>query len=283
MSFAEMFATPFVTGIVIRALIVGIMIALCSSLLGVSLVLKRYSMIGDGLSHIGFGALAISLVLHISPNYSMEVALPLVIIAAILLLRINENSKMKGDAAVALVSTGAVAIGYVIFSFIPGKNVDVCTSLFGSSSIYTLSEKDLTVSLVLSVVVLLVFIVFYQRIFAITFDEAFSAATGTKVGVYKTLLAVLTAVTVVVGMKLIGSLMISALIIFPALTSMRLCRSFRGVTICSSVIAVIGFVIGFFAANALELPPGPCVVIVDLLAFLLFALLATVKKNYKRA
>ncbi len=281
MSFADMFATPFVTGIIIRALIVGVMIALCSSLLGVSLVLKRYSMIGDGLSHIGFGALAISLVLNINPNYSMELALPIVVLAAILLLRISENGKMNGDAAVALVSTGAVAIGYVIFSFVPGKNVDVCTSLFGSASIYTLSEKDLTVSLVLSVVVLFVFVLLYQRIFAITFDESFSVATGIHVGAYKTLLAVLTAVTVVVGMKLIGSLMISALIIFPALTSMRLCRSFRGVTICSAVVSVVCFVIGFFAANMLELPPGPCVVIVDLLAFLLFTLTAVVKKHVR--
>ena len=226
----EMLSYPFMT----RAFLVGSLVALCSALLGVSLVLKRYSMIGDGLSHVGFGAMAIAAAMNAAP---LTVAIPVVIVAAILLLRISGNAKIKGDAAIALISTTSLAVGVMVISLTTGMNTDVYNYMFGS--ILAMSAEDVKLSLVLSVFVLILFIVFYHKIFAITFDETFARATGVKAGVYNTLIAVLTAVTIVLGMRMMGALLISSLIIFPALTSMRVCRTFKSVIINAAVISVV--------------------------------------------
>lgn len=220
----------FSTPILFRALVVGILVSLCAALLGVSLVLKRYSMIGDGLSHVGFGALAIAAVMNWAP---MAVAVPVVIAAAFLLLRISGSSKIKGDSAIALISTGALAIGVMAVS-LSGMNSDLDSYLFGS--IYAISDEDVVISVVLALLVLILFVFFYTRIFAITFDESFARATGTKAGLYNMLIALLTAITIVVGMRMMGSMLISSLIIFPALCSMRVFKSFKAVTVCSAVI-----------------------------------------------
>ena len=275
MTLAQMFSSSLLVGVIVKALVVGVLVSLCSSLLGVSLVLKRFSMIGDGLSHVGFGALAIATVLDLG-KFSLELSSPIVIVAAFFILRINESSKIKGDAAIALFSTGAIAIGSLIYNFSGSRSTDVCNSLFGSASIITLNTKDLIISIVLSVLVLSLYACFYNRIFAITFDETFSKATGIKAELYKILIAVLTAVTVVLGMKMMGAIMISGLIIFPALTSMRICRSFKSVIICSAILSVVCFVIGFFAACSFEFQTGPTVVTVNVLAFLLFSLAAVI-------
>lgn len=275
MTLAQMFSSSLLVGVIVKALVVGVLVSLCSSLLGVSLVLKRFSMIGDGLSHVGFGALAIATVLDLG-KFSLELSIPIVIVAAFFILRINESSKIKGDAAIALFSTGAIAIGSLIYNFSGSRSTDVCNSLFGSASIITLNTKDLIISIVLSVLVLSLYACFYNRIFAITFDETFSKATGIKAELYKILIAVLTAVTVVLGMKMMGAIMISGLIIFPALTSMRICRSFKSVIICSAILSVVCFVIGFFAACSFEFQTGPTVVTVNVLAFLLFSLAAVI-------
>ena len=207
-----------------RALIVGVLVSLCAALLGVSLVLKRYSMIGDGLSHVGFGALAIASAFHLAP---LAVAVPVVVLAAILLLRLSQASRLKGDALIALVSSSALAVGVICVSLTTGMNTEVSSYLFGS--VLSLSRSDAILSVLLSLAVLLLFIAFYPRLFAVTFDETFARATGTRAGAYNTLLAVLTAVTVVLGMRMMGALLISSLIIFPALSAMRVCRSFRAV------------------------------------------------------
>lgn len=231
----EMLSYPFM----VRAFIVGILISLCSALLGVSLVLKRYSMIGDGLSHVGFGALAIAAALNAAP---LRVAIPVVIVAAVLLLRVSGSSKIKGDAAIALISTSALAIGIMVISMTTGMNTDVYNYMFGS--ILAMSSQDVEMSVLLSLVVLVLYIFFYHKIFAITFDETFALATGVCANLYNTLIAVLTAVTIVLGMRMMGTLLISSLIIFPALTSMRVCRTFRTVTINSAVISAVCFCLG---------------------------------------
>ncbi len=215
--FNEIFSYHFMT----RAIIGGLLVSLCSALLGVPLVLKRYSMIGDGLSHVGFGALAIAAAVNVAP---LALAVPVVIAAAFLLLRINQSSRIKGDAAIALISSSALAIGVAVVSVTTGMNTDVSNYMFGS--ILSLSRADAILSIVLSVIVLLMFVLLYPRIFAVTFDETFARATGTKSELFNTVIAVLTAVTVVIGMRMMGALLISSLIIFPALTAMRLCRSF---------------------------------------------------------
>ena len=204
---------------IVRALIVGLLVSLCASLLGVSLVLKRYSMIGDGLSHVGFGALAIATAMNAAP---LKVSVPVVVFAAFMLLRISENSKIKGDAAIALISTGSLAIGVIVISMTTGMNTDVCNYMFGS--ILAMSKDDVFLSISLSIIVLILFVVFYHKIFAVTFDENFAKATGTNTGVYNMLIAFLTAITIVLGMRMMGALLISSLIIFPSLTSMRLCN-----------------------------------------------------------
>ena len=267
--FNEMFSYHFMT----RAIVVGILVSLCAALLGVSLVLKRYSMIGDGLSHVGFGALAFAAALNVAP---LALAVPVVVVAAFLLLRINSNSKIKGDAAIALISSSALALGVVVISLTTGMNTDVSNYMFGS--ILSLSGTDATLSIVLSVIVLLMFVLLYPRIFAVTFDESFARATGTRAQLYNTVIAVLTAVTVVIGMRMMGALLISSLIIFPALTSMRLCRSFKAVVLCSAVVSVVCFLAGMTLSYVLELPSGASVVLVNLLAFLGFSAVSAVKK-----
>lgn len=255
-----------------RALIVGIPVALCAALLGVSLVLKRYAMIGDGLSHVGFGALAIASAFGWAPLW---VAVPVVVIAAFLLLRLSENSKIKGDSAIAIISSAALAIGVVIATVGNGMNTDLNSYLFGS--ILAASPQDVVMSLCLSAVVLAVFVLFYSKIFAVTFDESFAKATGVNSGAYNMLIALLTALTIVIGMRIMGTLLISSLIIFPALTSMRLCKTYKSVIICSAVVSVLCFIVGIFTSYFLETPTGATIVIVNLIAFLCFALISKIK------
>ena len=256
-----MFAYTFL----VRAVIVGLLVSLCAALLGVSLVLKRYSMIGDGLSHVGFGALAVATAMNVAP---LTVSIPVVVLASFLLLRISENSKIKGDAAIALISTGALSIGVVVISMTTGMNIDVSNYLFGS--ILAMNKYDVALSIALAVVVLALFVFFYNKIFAVTFDETFARATGVKTGLYNMLLAFLTAITIVLGMRMMGVLLISSLVIFPALTSMRLCKKFKTVTVCSALISVSCFSIGVVGSYVYNTPAGASVVIVNMAAFLLF-------------
>ncbi|MGN1409795.1 MAG: metal ABC transporter permease [Eubacteriales bacterium] len=268
MTISEIFASEFLTKVVIRALVVGVLVSLCSSMLGVSLVLKRYSMIGDGLSHVGFFALAVASVAGVGATYSIEVSVPIVILAAVLILRLSHSDgKLNGDAACAVVSTGAVAIGTIMYNFTGGRSGDICNSLFGSSSVVTISTKDMAISIVLSVLVLVWFVIFSKNIFAVTFDETFAHAAGVRTNLFNLSLAVLTGITIVVGMKMMGSIMISALIVFPALTAMQLTKSFRLTVILSSGISIVCFVVGFFAACCLSLQTGAAVVTVELVVF----------------
>ena len=248
----------------IRALEVGLLISLCAALLGVSLVLKRYAMIGDGLSHVGFGALALAAVMNWAP---LAVAVPVVIIAAFFLLRISESRKLKGDSAIALISTSSLAIGVMAVSLTSGMNTDVNNYLFGS--ILAMSDADVVLSVGLSVVVLILFLLCYSRIFAVTFDESFARATGIHTGAYNVLIAVLTAVTIVLGMRMMGALLISALIIFPALSAMRVCKSFKSVIILAACISVFCFLVGLLVSYLFNTPTGATVVIADLVVFLL--------------
>lgn len=268
----EMLSYPFMT----RAFLVGSMVALCSALLGVSLVLKRYSMIGDGLSHVGFGAMAIAAAMNAAP---LTIAIPVVIVAAILLLRISGNAKIKGDAAIALISTTSLAVGVMVISLTTGMNTDVYNYMFGS--ILAMSAEDVKLSLVLSVFVLILFIVFYHKIFAITFDETFARATGVKAGVYNTLIAVLTAVTIVLGMRMMGALLISSLIIFPALTSMRVCRTFKSVIINAAVISVVCLIAGVTLSYVAATPAGASVVLANLVMMVLYTVVGVVKNHMR--
>jgi len=260
----EMFSFTFIA----RAVIVGLLVSLCAAFLGVSLVLKRYSMIGSGLSNVGFGTLAIATAMNFAP---LTVSIPAVVLAAFLLLRISENSKIKGDAAIALISTSSLAIGIVVVSMTTGMNTDVCNYMFGS--ILVMSQNDVTLSVVLTIVVLILFILFYNKIFAVTFDETFARATGVKAGIYNMMIAFLTAITIVLGMRMMGALLIASLIIFPALTSMRLCKKFKTVTICSAFVSVICFFIGIVGSYIFGTPAGASVVIVNIAAFLIFWLM----------
>ena len=258
---SEMFSFTFL----IRAFVVGMLVSLCASLLGISLVMKRFSMIGDGLSHVGFGALAIASAMNAAP---LLVSIPVVIAAAFLLLRLSENSKIKGDAAIALISTSSLAIGVVIISFTTGMNTDVYNFMFGS--ILAMSKNDVYLSVALSVTVLVLFVFFYHKIFAITFDETFAKAGGVKTGMYNMLIALLTALTIVLGMRMMGALLISSLIIFPALTSMRVFKRFKTVTICSAIISAVCFFTGIVISYLLATPAGASVVMMNIFAFLLF-------------
>ena len=274
-NFISYFNYPFVR----YALIAGVLIALCAALLGVSLVLKRYSMIGDGLSHVAFGAMAVATVCGVAP---MTVTLPITIIAAIILLGITGNSKIKGDAAIAMISVGALAIGYLLLNiFSASSNVsgDVCTTLFGSTSILTLSESDVMLCAALAIVVLFVFIIFYHKIFAVTFDEAFASATGINTNAYNTLIAVVTAVVIVLAMKLVGALLISALIIFPALSAMRIFKNFFSVIVTASLISVFCAVLGIFIAILYGTPVGSTIVAANILIFITFNIIAKIKKR----
>ncbi len=260
----ELFSYAFI----VRALIVGTLVALCAALLGVSLVLKRYSMIGEGLSHVGFGALSVAMALNIAP---LQISVPVVIVAALLLLRISGNSKIKGDAAIALISSSAIAIGVIVTSLTSGMNTDVCSYMFGS--ILAMSKSDVYLSVILSTVVFILFILFYNNIFSVTFDENFARATGTKAGMYNMLIALLTAITIVVGMRIMGTMLISSLVIFPALTSMRIFQSFRGVIISSALVSVICFFFGIVISFTLSLPTGASIVLINILAFVLSSLI----------
>jgi zinc transport system permease protein len=249
----------------VRALVVGALVSACAALLGVSLVLKRYSMIGDGLSHVGFGSLALATALHAAP---LAVAIPVVIAAAFLLLRLSQSSKIKGDAAIALISTGSLAVGVVIISRTSGMNTDVCNYLFGS--ILAMNRIDVYLSVALAVTVLFLFILFYNKLFAITFDETFAKATGVKTGVYNMVVAFLTAITIVVGMRMMGAMLISSLIVFPALTSMRVFRKFKSVTVCSVFVSLACFFVGVVISYVYATPTGASIVIINIFAFLLF-------------
>lgn len=250
------------------ALIVGVLIALCSSLLGVTLVLKRFSFIGDGLSHVAFGAMAIASVVGLTNE--MLLVLPITVVSAILLLRTGQNAKIKGDAAIAMISVGALAFGYLImniFSTSSNLSGDVCSTLFGSTSILTLTKREVWLCTVLSIAVVVIFVLFYNKIFAVTFDENFSKATGTKADSYNLLIAVVIAVIIVLAMNLVGSLLISALVIFPALSAMRLFRSFKQVTICSAVLSVVCAFTGIIISILAGTPVGSTIVAVDVAAF----------------
>ena len=260
------------------ALIAGVLISLCAALLGVSLVLKRYSMIGDGLSHVAFGAMSIAAVLSLAP---MTVAMPVTIVAAVVLLGLNSNGKIKGDAAIAMISVGALALGYLLLNvFQTASNVsgDVCSTLFGSTSILTLSVSDVWLCVGLAILVILTFVIFYHKIFAVTFDEEFARATGTNVRAYNILIAVVTAVVIVLAMNLVGALLISALIIFPALSAMRVFKSFRAVMASAAVISVLCSVLGILASVIYGTPVGSTIVAADIVVFASFSLAGKLRK-----
>lgn len=268
------FQYPFVW----YALIVGVLISLSSSLLGVTLVLKRFSYIGDGLSHVAFGAMAIASVLDITND--MFFILPITILSAILLLRSGQNKKIQGDAAIAMISVGALAIGYLlmnVFSTSSNLSGDVCTTLFGSTSILTLSKNEVILCAILSIVVCLLFILFYNKIFAVTFDENFAKAIGTKTDLYNLLIAGITAVIIVLAMNLVGSLLISALVIFPAISAMRIFNSFLSVTLCSAVLSVLSAFAGILTSIIAGTPVGSTIVAVNILVFLLMSVIGKMK------
>lgn len=254
-----------------KAVIVGSIIALCASLLGVILVLKRYSMIGDGLSHVGFGALSLAVALNAEP---LTVAMPIVVVAAFFLLRLSENGKIKGDSAIALISSSSIAIGVIINAASKGSNMDLNSYMFGS--VLAMTGSDIYVSVSLAIVVLTLFVVFYHRIFAITFDENFAKASGIHTGFYNTLLSILTAVTIVVGMRIMGTMLISSLIIFPALTSMRIFKNFKSVIISSGIISIVCFVLGVIISYIYSYPTGACIVVTNLCTFIIFSILAKI-------
>lgn len=270
------FQYPFVW----YALIVGVLIALCSSLLGVTLVLKRFSFIGDGLSHVAFGAMAIASVLNISNN--MLFVMPVTVICAVLLLRTGQSTKIKGDAAIAMISVGALAVGYLLMNvFSTGSNIsgDVCSSLFGSTSILTLTIAEVWLCVVVSAIVVALFVVFYHKIFAVTFDENFARATGTRTDAYNLLIAVITAVIIVLAMNLVGSLLISALIIFPALSAMRIYKRFRAVIICSAILSVICAFTGIILSILCGTPVGSTIVAVDIAAFFVTSVIGKIAEK----
>lgn len=265
----QMISYPFI----VRALVAGLFVSLCASLLGVTLTLKRYSMIGDGLSHIGFGALALASALGAAP---LAVSVPIVLAAAFLLLRLGENSKLKGESAIALISCGSLAVGVTILSFSDANNISITNYLFGS--ILAVSRTDMIISVVLCGAVILAYIFFYSRIFAITFDENFARATGSNAGLSNMMIALATALTIVIGMRLVGSMLISALIIFPPLCSMRVFKSFKSVVICSAVLSVVCFIIGIFASYTLSTPAGASIVCSNIIAYIIFAVIGKIKK-----
>ncbi|MBQ1632538.1 MAG: metal ABC transporter permease [Clostridia bacterium] len=266
--------------IMTRAIVVGTLVSLCASLLGVTLVLKRYSMIGDGLSHVGFGALAIATVLHVG-KASMAVSLPIVMLAAFMLMWLTEKRRMQGDAAIAVLSTGAIAVGTLLFRFSDNQYQDICNSLFGTASMALLSDTDMWITVGVSVAVIMLFILFYTRIFSVTFDTNFAKATGVHVGAYSMMLAALTAVTVVIGMKMVGAIMVSGLIIFPALSAMRVAKRFRSVMITSAALSLFCFFAGFFLSLLIEAQPGPAIIAVHVLSFLVCSFIGALKTRIR--
>lgn len=267
--FAELFSYSFI----VRAFIAGSLVAVCASLLGVPLVLKRYSMIGDGLSHVGFGALAIAMATGASP---MVVAIPVTVLSSFLLLRVSSSNKMKGDAAIALISTSALAIGILVTSMTSGLNTDVTSYLFGS--ILAINKSDVVISIILACAVLLFFVFCYNQIFAVTFDETFSNASGIKTSIFNGVIAILTSLTIVVGMRLMGAMMISSLVIFPALSSMRVFTNFKSVMIFSCSISVVCFFVGIALSFAFSSPAGATIVVTNLLVFIVCAIIGKIKK-----
>ncbi len=279
MNLINMISEYFSYSFVCYAFIAGVLVALCSSLLGVTLVLKRYSFIGDGLSHVAFGAMAVATVLSVSN--SLIVVLPVTIVSAVLLLSSGRRTKIKGDAALAMISVGSMAFGYLllnIFSASANVSGDVCSTLFGSTSILTLTGTDVAICVAMSVIVILLFVLFYNRIFAVTFDESFAAATGVKASAYNFMIAVTTAVVIVLAMNLVGALLTSALIIFPALSAMRLFNSFRRVILCAAVYAVCSSALGILVSIFLSTPVGATIVVTELIIFGIFSLLNSLLK-----
>lgn len=266
----EMLSYPFL----VRALMVGVLVSLCAALLGTSLVLKRYSMIGDGLSHVGFAALACAYPFGFSPLY---ISIPVCIAAAFFLLQLKDSSKIKGDAATALMCSGALAVGIMVISLTTGMNTDVCNYMFGS--ILAMSSSDLYLSIVLGIAVLTLYVLFFNRIFAVTFDETFAGATGVNVRLYNMVIVILTAVTVVLGMRMMGTLLISSLIVFPSLTAMRVARKFKATVILSAFLAVFCFLTGLVFSYLHAVPTGACIVVTNIILFLLFFIVEIVKEG----
>lgn len=261
------------------ALIVGVLVALCASLLGVSLVLKRFSFIGDGLSHVAFGALAVATLLQVTNE--LVVMIPITVLAAVILLGASNNAMIKGDAAIAMISVGALAFGYLIMSRFSGStnvSADVCSTLFGATSILTLTITDVWVCVIMSVLVIATFVFFYHKIFAVTFDENFAEATGIHAKAYNYMIAIITALVIVLAMELVGSLLVSALIIFPALSAMRVFKSFRSVTICAAVLSVLGTVAGMLFSILASTPVGASIVAVDVVIFVLFSFVGILRR-----
>ena len=274
MAVIDMIVDMFSFAFMVRAIIVGLLVSLCAALLGVNLVLKRYAMIGTGLSHVGFAAMAIAGVVDIAP---LAISLPVVVGTAFLLLRLNESSKVKGDSAVALISTSGLAIGVVVVSLTTGLTLHICNVMFGS--IFAMTQADMYLSAALSVVVLGLFVIFYKQLFAVTYDENFAKATGVKVEVYKSLLAILTAVTVVLGMRMMGALLIASLTLFPALSAMRIYKRFLSVVIVAAIVGIVCFFVGMLFSFGLDLPPGASVVGVNLIVFIAFSVIAMIKRG----
>ena len=278
MNLINMISEYFSYSFVCYAFIAGVLAALCSSLLGVSLVLKRYSFIGDGLSHVAFGAMAVATVLSVSNN--LIIVMPVTVISAVLLLRTGQNAKIKGDAALAMISVGSMAFGYLLLNvFSASANIsgDVCSTLFGSTSILTLTRGDIILCVSMSIAVILIFVLFYNKIFAVTFDESFAVATGVNASAYNLLIAVTTAVVIVLAMNLVGALLTSALIIFPALSAMRIFSTFRQVIICAAVYAVITSAAGLLLSIVFSTPTGATIVVAELVCFGIFALIGKSK------
>jgi zinc transport system permease protein len=285
-AFFEMFSDMISFTFMQRALIVGVLVSLCAALLGVNLVLKRYAMIGTGLSHVGFAALAIAGVLDLAPleailpaglDATLAITMPVVVGTAFLLLRLNESNKINGDSAVALISTSGIAVGVIVVSLTTGLTLHICNIMFGS--IFAMTQTDMYFSIALSIVVVGVFVFFYKQLFAVTYDENFAKATGVNVEGYKSLLAILTAVTVVLGMRMMGALLIASLTLFPALSAMRVCKRFLSVVITAAIIGVVCFFVGMLFSFGFDLPPGASVVGVNLVVFVLFCIVGIVKRG----
>ncbi|MCL2223857.1 MAG: metal ABC transporter permease [Defluviitaleaceae bacterium] len=283
-AFFEMFSDMLSFTFMQRALIVGVLVSLCAALLGVNLVLKRYAMIGTGLSHVGFAALAIAGVLDLAPleailpvDATLAITMPVIVGTAFLLLRLNESNKINGDSAVALISTSGIAIGVIVVSLTTGLTLHICNIMFGS--IFAMTQADMYFSIVLSIVVVGIFVFFYKQLFAVTYDEDFARATGVNVEMYKSLLAILTAVTVVLGMRMMGALLIASLTLFPALSAMRVCKRFLSVVVTAAVIGVACFFVGMLFSFGFDLPPGASVVGVNLVVFILFSIAGLARRG----
>lgn len=264
----EIFSYPFA----VRAIIAGSLVSLCAALLGINLVLKRFSMLGDGLSHVSFGAAAIALAAGVAP---LKFSIPIVIVAAFLLLKLNRNGKVHGDAAIAMVSSSALAIGIIVASMTTGMNTDINNYIFGS--VLAMSRSDVYIAVAAAVCVILLFILFYEKLFSVSFDEEFSRATGVRVGFYNTLNAILTAVTIVIAMRIMGALLISSIIIFPSLSSMKLCKKYRSVVLLTAAVSVLAFLIGIFLSFFYDMPVGAAVVVTNLCIFIFFSIISKIR------